>query len=76
MIPRNRPLTYLIPKRRHLQAIACYVAIPVVIIVGGALHQLIDPEWARGSADYARNYRALDMLGQGVAMAASALALV
>lgn len=76
MIPRNRPLTYLIPKRRYLLAIACYVAIPVVIIAGGALHQLIDPEWARGSADYVRNYRVLDMLGQGVLMAASALALV
>ena len=75
-IPRNRTLTNLIPKRSYLLAIVCYLAIPIVIIAGGALHELIDPEWARGSVDYVRNYRLLDMLAQGASMAAGALALV
>jgi hypothetical protein len=75
-IPRSQPLAYLMLKRRYLLAIACYVAIPVVIIGGSGLHQFIDPEWARRSADYVRNYRLLELLAQGVLMAAGVLALI
>jgi hypothetical protein len=75
-ISRNRPPANPIPKRRYLLAIACYLAIPVVFIAGGAMHQLIDPEWARRSADYVGNYRLLELLAQGVLMAAGMLALV
>ena len=75
-ISRNRPPAHPMPKRHYLLAIACYLAIPVVFIAGGAMHQLIDPEWALRSADYVPNYRLLELLAQGVLMAAGMLALV
>jgi len=63
------------PKRHYALALACYVLIPVVLIGGASLSLLIDPEWARGHADYVRNYRLLQMAQTGALMATAALAL-
>ena len=61
---------------RYVMAVVCYLAIPVVVITGFRLSLLIDPEMARGSADYARNFRLLQQAATGVVMAAAGLALV
>lgn len=64
------------PKRQQLLALACYLAIPAVLIAGVALSSLIDPEMARSHADYARDYRLLETARMGVLAAAAGLALV
>lgn len=66
----------LLPKRPFLLALACYLAIPVVVIAGARLALLIDPEMARGHADYVRDYRWLELVRQGVLLAVSGLALL
>ncbi|MDP1613125.1 MAG: hypothetical protein Q8M11_18880 [Sulfuritalea sp.] len=63
-------------KRYHLLALACYLAIPVVLIAGVALASLIDPEMARSHADYARDYRLLDMVRQGALVDTAGVALL
>jgi len=63
------------PKRHYLIALACYVAIPAVLIAGVSLSRLIDPELARYSADYARNFRLLELAAGGALMASTGLAL-
>jgi hypothetical protein len=50
------------PKHRYALALACYLLIPVLIVAGVAVHSFIDPEWARSHADYARDYRLLDLV--------------
>jgi hypothetical protein len=65
-----------VPKHRYVFALACYLLIPVVVIAGAHLSFLIDPEMARGSADYARNYRLLELARLGALMATWGLALV
>ena len=57
-------------------ALIGYLVIPMVIIVGARVFQLIDPEMARGWADYTRGYHSLEMARRGVLMAAWGLALV
>jgi hypothetical protein len=64
------------PKRRYLMALACYLSIPAVLIAGGGLFRLIDPEMVRGHADYVREYRLLELARQGLLVAAAGLALV
>lgn len=64
------------PKPQHLLALACYLAIPAVMFAGVALSSLIDPEMARGHADYARDYRLLDQARMAVLAAAAGLMLV
>lgn len=56
-------------KRHHLQALACYLAIPVALIAGGLLFSLIDPELARGHDNYERNYRLLELVRSGALLA-------
>lgn len=63
------------PKRHYVMALVCYLAIPVIVIGGFRLSLLIDPEMARGSADYARSFRLLQQAATGVVMAAAGLAL-
>jgi hypothetical protein len=50
--------------------------IPAVVIAGARLHSLIDPEMARGRADYARDYQLLELTRVGALMATAGLALV
>jgi hypothetical protein len=63
------------PKRPYILAVISYLAIPVLVIAGFGLSHLIDPELARGHADYVRNYRLLEMIQGGALMATGALAL-
>lgn len=64
------------PQRHYFQAIVCYLAIPAVMLAGAALASLIDPEMARGHADYARDYRLLELAKTGVVVVAAGLMLV
>jgi len=64
---RNRP---------YATAVACYLAIPVVVIGGAALSRLIDPEMALRSSDYGRNYRLLEMVRHGGLLTAMGLAVL
>jgi hypothetical protein len=49
------------PKRHYVLALVSYLSIPVVMMAGASLFRVIDPEMARGHADYATNYRLLEM---------------
>lgn len=64
------------PKRDYVLALVCYLLIPAVLIAGAGLFRLIDPEMARGHADYVRDYRLLELARMGALMAAAGLALV
>ena len=64
------------PKLRYVMALLCYLAIPLVVIVGVGLSLLIDPEMARGHANYARDYRWLDVARASGLIATAALALL
>jgi hypothetical protein len=65
------------PKRQYILAVVCYLSIPAVVIASGVLFRLIDPELARGGADYVRNFRLLELARRGalITMAGLALAL-
>ena len=64
------------PKRPYVLALACLLSIPAVMIAGAGLFDLIDPEMARGSAHYVRDYRLLELARRGALMATAGLALV
>lgn len=64
------------PNRRYLLAIFCYLAIPAAMIAGAGLASLIDPEMARGHADYARDFHLLELAKTGVVAVAAGLMLV
>jgi len=64
------------PKRHYLLALACYLSIPVVMFAGAGLHRLIDPEMARGHADYVRVYHLLELVRLGTLIATAGLILV
>jgi len=64
-----------VPKRQYFLAIVCYLLIPAVVIASGILFRLIDPEMARGSADYVRNYRLLELARTGALMTMAGLVL-
>lgn len=57
-------------------AAACFLSIPAVVIAGAGLSLLIDPEMARGHANYTRDYRLLELAQQGARMATAGLVLV
>jgi len=59
---------------RQSLAILAFLAIPLVIVLGGLLHHLIDPELARGTTDYAGNYALLERLRQACLNLSFALA--
>ena len=56
-------------RRRYAPALVCYLAIPVVLIAGMRLSFLIEPEWARGHADYVFRFWLLEMAQRGVQLA-------
>jgi hypothetical protein len=62
-------------KPHYIIALACYLAIPAVMLAGVGLSRLIDPELARYSADYARNFKLLELAVNGALMATTGLAL-
>jgi hypothetical protein len=59
-------------RKHYLLALAVLLSIPVVTILGGWLAIAIDPEIARGHANYARDFRLLSLLKISV-MAGTAL---
>jgi hypothetical protein len=63
-------------KRHYVLALVCYVSIPAIMVCGAGLFLLIDPEMARGHADYVRNYQLLNLARLGVLWATAGLALV
>jgi hypothetical protein len=75
MNPQYPTHMYRMPKRQYILALVCYLSIPAVVIASGVLFRLIDPEMARGSADYVRNYRLLELARTGALMAMVGLAL-
>jgi hypothetical protein len=58
--PCITPYDNLMAKRTYVYAVASFLAIPFVVLAGFRLSLSIDPEWARGHADYVRNYQLLD----------------
>jgi hypothetical protein len=64
------------PRRRYTLALACYLTIPAVLIAGGSLFSLIDPEMARNHADYVRDYRLLNLVRMVVLMLTAGLAVI
>ena len=64
------------PKRLYVVALLCYLAIPVVVIAGGTAASLINPEWALRTADYALNFKLLQLAKAGVILGGAGLAFV
>ena len=50
--------------------------IPVIVVAAGLLHVLIDPEMARGHADYVRGYRLLEIARTSVIVTMAGLVLL
>jgi hypothetical protein len=63
------------PKRQYILAVVCYLSIPAVVIASGVMFRLIDPELARGGADYVRNFRLLELTRKGALTTMAGLAL-
>jgi hypothetical protein len=64
------------PKRQYILALICYLLIPAVVMAGGWLFRLIDPELARGHADYVRRYQLLTLARLALMGAAAGLAFL
>src|SRR5262249_5376825 len=63
-------------KRQYIFALICYLLIPAVVMAGGGIFRLIDPELARGHADYVRRYQMLTLARVGLMGAAAGLAFL
>jgi hypothetical protein len=48
-------------KKYYLLAIASYLLIPAVVLLGGTIFSSINPEIAAGYPNYERNYRLLEL---------------
>lgn len=55
--------------RKYLWAVVVFLAIPVILMAGGAIFASIDPERLAGHVHYARNFQLLQM-ARGAAMLA------
>lgn len=63
-------------KKEWVLAVALLLAIPVVLMLGGALFSFINPEIAAGHPNYVRNYHLLDLLKRMVMWGTAAAVLV
>jgi hypothetical protein len=61
-------------KKQLVVAFALLLAIPVVVMAGGTLSSLINPEIAARSSNYVRNFHLLSMLKMGIFFASLACA--
>jgi len=61
--------------RKYLWAVVVFLAIPVILVAGGAIFAAIDPEKLAGRMNYARNFQLLQM-ARGAAMTAMFAAVV
>src|SRR5688572_18097148 len=64
-----------IAKTHYIIALGCYLTIPPVRLGGVGLARLIGPELARVSAEYARNFRWLELAATGALRASTGLAM-
>jgi hypothetical protein len=63
-------------KKQWVMAVVLLLAIPVVLVLGGALFSFINPEIAAGHPNYVRNFHLLNLLKLGVMWATAAAVLV
>jgi hypothetical protein len=63
-------------KKQTVVALILPLLIPVVVILGGLLFSLINPEIAAGHPNYARNYHLLSLLKIMSLMASFAVAAI
>ena len=61
-------------KKQLVVALALVLLIPVIMMAGGTLSNLIDPEIAARSSNYVRNFYLLSMLKRGIFFASLACA--
>lgn len=61
-------------RKDYRRSVMALLLIPVVVMLGGGIFAAIDPELARGHAQYARNFALLAHLRNGVWLAALVLA--
>ena len=64
------------PKRKYLLALACFLAIPAVLLAEGVVFWLLEPELARGLSDYTRYYRLIKLTRGGSMIAAGGVVLI
>jgi hypothetical protein len=69
-----RPMKMI--KKQWVVAVALLLLIPVVLVLGGALFSLINPEIAAGHPNYVRNFHLLSLLKITVMWATAAAVLV
>ena len=72
--PVVRPMKMI--KKEWVVALVLLLLIPVVLMLGGALFSVINPEIAAGHANYVRNYHLLNLLKLTVMWATAAAVLV
>jgi hypothetical protein len=63
-------------KKQWVVAVVLLLLIPVVLVLGGALFSLINPEIAAGHPNYVRNFRLLNLLKLSVMWGTAAVVLV
>ena len=63
-------------KKQWVVALVLLLLIPVVLVLGGALFSLINPEIAAGHPNYVRNFHLLNLLKKSVIWATAAAVLV
>jgi hypothetical protein len=62
--------------RQYLWAVGVFLTIPVILVAGGALFVLIDPEKLAGHTHYARNFQLLQLARGAVMLAIFGLTVV
>src|SRR5438309_1216726 len=60
-------------KKQTFVALVLLLAIPMVLIVGGFLFSLINPEMAAGHPNYARNFHLISLAKQALFLASEAV---
>jgi hypothetical protein len=63
-------------KKQWVVAVVLLLLIPVVLVLGGALFSVINPEIAAGHSNYVRNFHLLNLLKLSVMWATAAAVLV
>src|ERR1700752_2273850 len=63
-------------KKQWVVAVVLLLLIPVVLVLGGALFSLINPEIAAGHPNYVRNFHLLNLLKKSVMWATAVAVLV
>lgn len=64
------------PKRHYFLALACFLAMPVIMIGGAALYALLDPAMVRGRADFLLDHRVQDFVRPAVLAGSAGLIVV